>query len=43
MPGANGGKHLLGGNGAVWVSLLGVIDADNLLAHPLPNGSVTLL
>ena len=43
MPGANGGKHLLCGNGTGGVRLHGIADADDFLAQPLLNRGVTLL
>jgi hypothetical protein len=43
MPGANGGEHEFGGNGAAWVSLHRVINTDHLVPQPPFDGSVTLL
>ena len=43
MPRANGSKHLLRGNGAAWVRLHGIGDADDFLAQPLLDCGVTLL
>ena len=35
MPGANGGKHLLSGNGANGVQLHRIADGDNFFPEPL--------
>ena len=43
MPGANGGKDLLCGNGAAGIRLQGIAGANNFLAQPLLDCRVTLL
>jgi len=43
MPGPNGGKHLLSGNGAAGIRLHGIADANNFLTQPLLDCRVTLL
>ena len=43
MPGANGSKHLLSGNGATGVRLHSIADTDNFLPEPLLDCGVTLL
>jgi hypothetical protein len=43
MPGANGGKNLLSGDGAAGVRLHGVADFNNFLTQPLLDCCVTLL
>src|SRR5438045_2964252 len=43
MPGANGGKYLRSGNGAARVRLHGIEEANNFLAQPLLDCSVTRL
>jgi hypothetical protein len=43
MPGANGDKYLIGGNGAAGVIPQGAANLDNFLAKPLLDRGVTLL
>jgi hypothetical protein len=43
MPGANGGKNLLSGNGAAGIRLHGIADANNFLTQPSPDCCVTFL
>jgi len=43
MPGANGGKHLLCGNGASGTRLHRIADANNFFAQPPLDGRITFL